>query len=227
MTGMHGVARVLRWTAGGLGLLAVGYGMVAGTTWYRYGRVPSASPDERDPLLDQFMPEYEVAERHHVRVAAPAAMTLSAAADTDLQQSTIVRGIFRARELVLGAEPDAETLPKGLLARTTSLGWRVAAGDPRARDRRWRRHPTVAAERRLSRTCTGEVSSLSGAGRREDRLDATSRSHRRVRVDLPHRDARDDYGSDGAQEVPVVLGALFAGYRPDSAHHARTAEDRR
>jgi len=127
MSGMHGVARVMRWTAGGLGLLAVGYATVAGTTWYRYGRVPSASPDERDPLLDQFMPEYEVAERHHVRVAAPAAMTLSAAADSDLQQSTIVRVIFRARELVLGARPDAQTRPKGLSRRRHLSGgacWR-------------------------------------------------------------------------------------------------------
>jgi hypothetical protein len=76
------------------------------------------------------MPEYELAERHHVRVAAPAAMTLSAASDTDLQQSKIVRAIFRARELVLGAEPDVETRPKGLLAQTTSLGWRVLAEKP-------------------------------------------------------------------------------------------------
>jgi hypothetical protein len=127
---MHGKARVMRWTAGGLGLLAVGYGTVAAMTWYRYGHVPSASPDEHDPLLDHFMPEYEVAERHHVRVAAPAAMTLSVAADTDLQQSTIVRAIFRARELVLGAAPDAEMRPKGLLALTTSLGWRVLAENP-------------------------------------------------------------------------------------------------
>jgi len=124
------MTRVMRWTTGGLGLMAAGYATVVGTTWYRYGQVPSAGADERDPLLDQFMPEYEVAERHHVRVAAPAAMTLSAAADTDLQQSRIVRAIFTARELVLGAGPDAETRPKGLLAQTTSLGWRVLAEEP-------------------------------------------------------------------------------------------------
>ena len=120
----------MRWAAWSLGLMAVGYATVVGTTWYRYGQVPSPRREDRDPLLDQFMPEYEVAERHHVRVAAPAAMTLSAAAETDLQQSTIVRAIFRARELVLGAEPDAETRPKGLLAQTTSLGWRVLAEKP-------------------------------------------------------------------------------------------------
>jgi hypothetical protein len=32
--------------------------------------------------------------------------------------------------LVLGAEPDAETRPKGLLAQTTSVGWRVLAENP-------------------------------------------------------------------------------------------------
>jgi hypothetical protein len=130
MSRIHGTSRVMHWTAAGLGLIAVGYATVVGTMWYRYGHIPSASPDERDFLLDHFMPGYEVAERHHVYVAAPAAMTLSAAAETDLQQSSIVRAIFRAREIVLGAEPDAETRPKGLLAQTTSLGWRVLAEKP-------------------------------------------------------------------------------------------------
>jgi hypothetical protein len=110
--------------------MAIGYATVIGTTWYRYGRVRSPRPDERDPLLDQFMPEYEVAERHHVRVAAPAAITLSAVTHTDLQQSRIVRAIFKARELVLGAQPDAETQPNGLLAQMTTLGWRVLAEKP-------------------------------------------------------------------------------------------------
>jgi hypothetical protein len=130
MSRTRGMTRAMRWTAEGLGLVAMGYATIVGMTWYRYGHLTSASPDERDPLLDQFMPEYEVAERHHVRVAAPAAMTLSASANTDLQQSRIVRAIFKARELVLGAEPDAEMHPKGLLAQTTSLGWRVLAEKP-------------------------------------------------------------------------------------------------
>ena len=122
--------RAMRWIAGGFGLLAGGYATIVGTTWVRYGRLAAPTPDEQDPLLDQFMPDYEVSERHHVRVAAPAAITLAAAADTDLQQSAIVRAIFRARELVLGTEPGAEAGPKGLLAQTTSLGWRVLAETP-------------------------------------------------------------------------------------------------
>ena len=31
-----------------------------------------AGADDRDVLLDTFMPDYEVVERHHVRIAAPA-----------------------------------------------------------------------------------------------------------------------------------------------------------
>jgi hypothetical protein len=130
MSRIHDMTRVARWTAGGLGLMAAAYATVVATAWSRYGQVPPASPDERDALLDRFMPEYEVAERHHVRVAAPAAMTLSTAAATDLQRSTIVRVIFTARELLLGAEPNAGAHPKGLLAQTTSLGWRVLAEEP-------------------------------------------------------------------------------------------------
>lgn len=87
MSRIHGMWRVVRWTARGLGLITVGYAAVVGTTWSRYGCTPPARRDERDPLLDRFMPEYEVAERHHVSVAAPASITLCAAADTDFQQS--------------------------------------------------------------------------------------------------------------------------------------------
>lgn len=113
-----------------LGVIAVGYAAVVGTAWLRYGHPTAAGPDDRDPLLDGFMPDYDVAERHRVRVEAPAAVTLAAAADTDLLQSKITRAIFRARELVLGADRDAAARPHGLLAETTSLGWRILAERP-------------------------------------------------------------------------------------------------
>jgi hypothetical protein len=122
--------RVVGWTAGGLGLAAVGYAAIVGAAWWRYGRTVSPAADDLDPLLDQFMPECEVAERHHVRVMAPPQTTLSAAAEVDLQQSATVRAIFRARELILGAQPDAAARPKGLLAEVQSLGWRVLAEAP-------------------------------------------------------------------------------------------------
>jgi len=110
--------------------MAVGYAAVVGLTWLRYGHVTAARGDERDPLVDQFMPEYDVAERHHVRVMSPGAIALAAAADADLQQSRIIQAIFKTRELVLGAAPDGAMRPTGLLSLTTGLGWRVLAERP-------------------------------------------------------------------------------------------------
>ena len=130
MSATRRMRRAVGWAAGGLGLAAVTYAAYVGAAWYRYGRVALPSHDEIDPLLDHFMREYEVAERHHVRVAAPPDITLAAAADTDLQQSVLVRGIIKARAWVLGAEPDAVRQPKGLLAEVQSLGWRVLAEKP-------------------------------------------------------------------------------------------------
>jgi hypothetical protein len=119
--------RTMRWAAAGLGVAAAGYATCVGVAWLRYGRPALPSTDEADPLLDRFIPEYE---RHRVRVSAPADITLAAAAETDLQDSALVRAIFRTRELVLGAEPDAASRPSGLLAQTTSLGWVVLAETP-------------------------------------------------------------------------------------------------
>ena len=123
--------RGIHWLGAGLGLAVAGYATVVGATWLRYGRRTRAAPDEADPTLDRFMPEYDVTERHHVRVAAPPEVTLAAAAEADLQQSVVVRAIFRARELVLGASPTGVARrPKGLLAEVESMGWRVLAETP-------------------------------------------------------------------------------------------------
>jgi hypothetical protein len=127
MSAIRRIGHVVTWMTGGIALTAVGYATVVAWTWYRYGHAALPSRDERDPQLDEFMPEYEVAERHRVHVAAPAAITLSAAEDTDLQESTIIRAIINTRAMVLGAEPDALRRPKGLLAEVLSLGWRVLA----------------------------------------------------------------------------------------------------
>jgi hypothetical protein len=86
--------------------------------------------DEAGRLLDEFIPAYEVVERHHVRVAAPAAIALAAACDMDLAESAIVRGIFRGRELILGAQPDKVRSPRTLLAWAKELGWAVLAETP-------------------------------------------------------------------------------------------------
>jgi hypothetical protein len=76
------------------------------------------------------MPEYEVAERHHIRVAAPAEIAFEAACEQDLMALPLVQAIFKAREIVLGGEPDTVARPRGLLALTKSLGWGVLAEVP-------------------------------------------------------------------------------------------------
>jgi hypothetical protein len=92
--------------------------------------VSRSTPENADALLDRFMPVYEIAERHHIRVGAPAETTFAASCDMDLLASPIARAIFKARELLLGGKPDASTAPRGLLAATKALGWGVLAEVP-------------------------------------------------------------------------------------------------
>ena len=120
----------LKWTAGALGVAAGAYASYVGVTWLRYGHPTPARDDEVDPLLDQFMPTYDIVERHHVHVAAPADITLAVAREVDLQGSPVVRTIIRAREVILGATPDDRPRPRGLLAETQSLGWGILADVP-------------------------------------------------------------------------------------------------
>jgi hypothetical protein len=86
--------------------------------------------ESRDARLDAVMPRYDIVERHAVRVAAPAGVTLAAACDADLTASPIIRAIFRAREMILGSKPQGGARPRGLLALTTSIGWRVLTDVP-------------------------------------------------------------------------------------------------
>ena len=119
-----------RLLAGGIGLAAGAYATYVGVTWYRYGRIVPAGPDEEDPLLDRFMQEYEVVERHHIRVGAPASTTLAVASDLNLFDLPLVRGIVKGRELILGATPVDRPGPRRMLAEVQSLGWVVLAEAP-------------------------------------------------------------------------------------------------
>ena len=76
------------------------------------------------------MPAYDVVERHHVRVAADAEVTLTAATELNLSELPIVRAVFRAREWVLRAHPDDRARPVGFLAEMQSLGWGILAEIP-------------------------------------------------------------------------------------------------
>ena len=115
-----------RWLFGLMGLAAGSYAAYAATTWYRYGKARrTPKEDERDPIADRFLPEYEVAERHHVRVKAPAEIVFDAACAMDLERSRIVRAIFRAREWLLGAEKTERASPRGIVEEMKAVGWGV------------------------------------------------------------------------------------------------------
>ena len=114
----------------GLGVAVASYATYAGLTWLRYGENTRGAADEQDALLDRFMPAYEVAERHHVHVAAPAAITFAAAKDQDLLHSLPVSTIVRIREIALGAARDRRARPRTLLAETLAMGWGVLAEVP-------------------------------------------------------------------------------------------------
>jgi hypothetical protein len=119
--------------AAGAGAALAAYGAYAAIAWYRYGRVPRLPADEGDALLDRFMPEYEIVERHHITVKAPAAVTLSAAREQDLLQLPLVRAIFKAREIAMHAQRNhrqAAGPGPGLLAQVQSLGWGILAEIP-------------------------------------------------------------------------------------------------
>ena len=121
------LTRVLATGAGA----AVGtYGLLAATAWLRYGHASAPRADERDDLLERFMPRYDVVERHRIRVAAPAHVTLEAAKQQDLLRSGVTRAIFAARETILGASPLEPEPPRGLLAATQAMGWGVLADVP-------------------------------------------------------------------------------------------------
>jgi hypothetical protein len=121
---------VPRWLSIAAGTTAAAYAAYVGVAWFRYGHPSRSTPENADPLLDGFMRSYDIAERHHVRLRASAETTFEAACRVDLQQSPIVRAIFRTREIILGSMPDPARRPRGLLAATKSLGWGVLAEVP-------------------------------------------------------------------------------------------------
>ena len=112
------------------GLAAASYAVYAGIAWMRYGHPAQATPADADAFLDRFMPEYHVVERHHINVAAPADVTFAALTEMDLEDSRVIRAIFKGRELLLGADAGRRPHARGLVAMTQELGWGALADVP-------------------------------------------------------------------------------------------------
>jgi hypothetical protein len=129
------------------GVASASYGAYVAATWWRYGRgTPS-----KNPLLDRFLPSPEIDEVHAIEVAAPVEVTMAAAREMPLDRSRIVRAIFRAREQILRARPDAPAMPAtGIVAATTAIGWGALVDEPDqlvmgAVTRPWEPSPTFRA----------------------------------------------------------------------------------
>ncbi len=90
-----------RLTAGGALVGAGSYAAYAGWTWFRYGRRKSSSCEDVHLLLDSFMPDYDVSERHQIRICAPADLVFSAAREMEMAQSVLTRSIISTRERAL------------------------------------------------------------------------------------------------------------------------------
>lgn len=119
-----------QWLAIGAGVAAGAYATVAAVNWIRYGRVAKGEGEDADELLDRFMPDYEVVERHRMAVKAPAAVTFAAAKDLNLD-SGIARVLFNARALALGGAIDRRPMvPQPFVAQAQAIGWRVLAEVP-------------------------------------------------------------------------------------------------
>lgn len=119
-----------KWFAAAVGVAAGSYATYVGLTWFRFGSPKAATGDDADGPLDRFMPRYDVADRHKVRVAASAETSLSAALDLDLQRSALIRAIFKGREWIMRSKPDERVRPQGFLEEMKSLGWGVLTEEP-------------------------------------------------------------------------------------------------
>jgi hypothetical protein len=114
----------------GAGVVAGAYAVVASVNWVRYGRVSRAKGRDVDALLDRFMADYEVVERHQIAVEAPAAMTFATAKGLSLD-SAIARLLFNARALALGGSVDRmPRAPKPFIDQAREIGWSVLAEVP-------------------------------------------------------------------------------------------------
>lgn len=117
--------------AGGAAAAAAAYGAYAGLAWLRYGHASAPrTREEEDGLLDRFMPLYDIVERHHVDVHAPADVAFATACSFDLLTTPLANAIFKARELVMGSRPSEVELPRGLVNAAQAIGWRVLAELP-------------------------------------------------------------------------------------------------
>ena len=126
------MTRMIGVLAGTAAAAALGYAGYVAVTWCRYGSAESGPSPSSDPLLDRFMPRYEVRERHRALVHAPASVTFAVAKQASFQRSPVVRAIFALRSIPsrLRGTPAPPRDERGILEETLSIGWGVLAETP-------------------------------------------------------------------------------------------------
>ena len=136
-----------------VGFAAASYAVYVAVAWLRYGHRCACGARRRRCVSRSVHARYEVVERHHIDVAAPADVTFAALMDMDLEDSHVIRAIFKGRELLLGADADKKPQARGLVAVTKALGWGVLADVAGSRDCDGRRHAALEARTSSSAAC--------------------------------------------------------------------------
>jgi hypothetical protein len=113
-----------------IGAASLAYTIYFVTTWIKYGKTARNASAPNGELLDQFLPAYDVSERHEARVDAPASVTYQVGKEVDPNRSPLVRAIFQARQSLMGGKGEAALPSRPLLQMTKDLGWRVLAEVP-------------------------------------------------------------------------------------------------
>ena len=128
MDGRQMIKNAARSVAATAAIAAAGYAALVVFNRAKYGKVKGAA--NGDSLLDQLIPNPEVAEHHQIDINAPADVVMATAKEIELLKSPVIRAILRARELALGGEPDDRDHPTALIDQVQSIGWVVLAERP-------------------------------------------------------------------------------------------------
>lgn len=116
--------RMTKALAGMTGAALAAFAGYAGFTYASYGRAPCQQ--EAESVLDEFMPDYEVREHHHICVKAPAEVVMAAARDISFNDSPVVRLIFGLRALPsrLSGTSAPPVVRRSTMEEVRALGWK-------------------------------------------------------------------------------------------------------
>jgi hypothetical protein len=84
----------------------------------------------RASVLDRYIAQPDMRERHETKVRAPADAVYREAMDFDFESLLLVRAILRGREILMRAPPAPPAPRMGFPAKTRSIGWGLLEEQP-------------------------------------------------------------------------------------------------